>query len=80
MNTKLTLRLDDELIRSAKRYSAKTGKSVSRLVSDYFTLIGTHENAADMTLTPRVRSLLGALSKTTVDEQDYRRHLEDKHR
>ncbi|HDK16768.1 MAG TPA: antitoxin, partial [Nitrospirae bacterium] len=29
MNTKLTLRLDDNLIESAKKYSAKTGKSVS---------------------------------------------------
>ena len=29
MNTKLTLRLDDELIRSAKRYSHETGKSLS---------------------------------------------------
>lgn len=30
MNTKLTLRLDDSLIRSAKYHSAKSGKSVSR--------------------------------------------------
>ena len=36
MNTKLTLRLDDELIREAKEYSQETGKSVSRLVEDYF--------------------------------------------
>jgi len=35
VNTKLTLRLDDELIRSAKRYAGRSGKSVSRLVADY---------------------------------------------
>ena len=34
MNTKLTLRLDDHLIKSAKEYSAQTGKSVSKIVSD----------------------------------------------
>ena len=38
VNTKLTLRLDDELIASAKRHSAKAGKSVSRMVADYFAL------------------------------------------
>jgi hypothetical protein len=79
MNTKLTLRLDDGLIRSAKRHSAKSGKSISQLVSDYFTLIVAREDAADTELTPRVRSLLGALSGAAVDEQDYRRHLENKH-
>ncbi|TVR65524.1 MAG: antitoxin [Candidatus Competibacteraceae bacterium] len=79
MNTKLTLRLDDGLIRSAKRHSAKSGKSISRLVADYFTLLVAREDAADTELTPRVRSLLGALSGAAIDEQDYRRHLENKH-
>lgn len=79
MNTKLTLRLDEELIRDAKRYSAKSGKSLSQLVADYFTLIGAHERAADTELTPRVRGLLGALSGAPADERDCLRHLEDKH-
>jgi len=39
MNTKLTLRLDDHLIESAKEYSAQTGKSVSKIVSDFFEII-----------------------------------------
>jgi len=39
MNSKLTLRLDEDLIQSAKSYSAKTGKSVSKIVADYFALI-----------------------------------------
>ena len=80
MNTKLTLRLDDSLIRSAKRHSTKSGKSVSRLVSDYFALIDAMEPPPATELTPRVRLLLGSLSGASVDERDYRRHLEDKHR
>ena len=80
MNTKLTLRLDDSLIRSAKRHSTRSGKSVSRLVSDYFALIDAKEPHSATELTPRVRSLLGSLSAASVDERDYRRHLEDKHR
>jgi hypothetical protein len=80
MNTKLTLRLDDALIRSAKRYSERTGKPLSQLVADYFALIEAQDKLADAALTPRVRSLLGALARAPVNEEDYRRHLEDKHR
>ncbi len=39
MNTKLTPRLDDSLIASAKEYSAQTGKPVSKIVSDFFVII-----------------------------------------
>ena len=80
MNTKLTLRLDDELIASAKRHSAKAGKSVSRLVADYFALIDADDTLRASDLTPRVRSLLGSLANASVDEADYRAHLERKHR
>ena len=80
MNTKLTLRLDDELIRAAKQYAGRSGKSVSRLVADYFALFDADTASTDAELTPRVRRLFGALSGSPVDEQDYRRYLEDKHR
>jgi hypothetical protein len=80
VQNKLTLRLEDALIRRMKRYSATTGKSVSRLVADYFSLIdaGTDANAPEPT--PRVRSLRGALAGTGVTEKDHRRYLEKKHR
>jgi len=77
MNTKLTLRLDEKLIDRAKRHSAKSGKSVSQLVSDYFELIDDAD--ADIEITPRVRSLRGVLASSKLDERDYRRHLEEKH-
>ncbi len=80
MQTKLTLRLDDALIRSAKRYAGKSGKSVSQIVADYFALIDAGDEASGVELTPRVRSLLGAVSASMLDEGDYRRHLEGKHR
>ena len=79
MNTKLTLRLDDSLIRSAKRHSTKSGKSVSRLVSDYFAIIDAKAPRPAAELTPRVRALFGSLASASADERDYRRHLEDKH-
>jgi hypothetical protein len=80
VNTKLTLRLDEELIRSAKRYSGKSGKSVSRLVEDYFAVIEFRESASGADLTPSVRALLGSLEGSGVTEQDYHDHLAEKHR
>ena len=80
MNIKLTLRLDDHLIRLAKRHSEKTGKSVSQLVADYFALIGAVDGLPKTKLPARVQTLLGALSGARDDENAYRRHLERKHR
>jgi hypothetical protein len=80
MHTKLTLRLDERLIARAKRYSRRSGKSVSQLVADYFTLIEADEPIPGTELTPRVRAMIGALKGADVTEADYRRHLEKKHR
>jgi len=79
MNTKLTLRLDDSLIESAKRYSAQNGKSVSQVVADYFSVIKNeklNEGGGD---TPAVRALKGLLANKGIDEADYHRHIEEKH-
>lgn len=81
MHTKLTLRLDDGLIRQAKGYARRSGKSVSEIVGDLFALLGVRREGKDEeALTPAVRSLRGLLGKSGLDERDYRRHLEDKHR
>jgi hypothetical protein len=77
MNTKLTLRLDDKLISSAKRHSAESGRSISQLVADFFTLIEIE--AGEVETTPRVRSLRGVLAGSGLDASDYRRHLEEKY-
>lgn len=80
MNTKLTLRLDEHLIDRAKRYSRRSGKSVSQLVADYFALIAADEPIEGTELTPRVRAMIGSLKGASVTEEDYRRYLADKHR
>jgi len=79
MNTKLTLRLDDSLIESAKRYSARHGKSLSQVVADYFSVIKNEKMNEGDNLTPAVRSLKGLLENKGVDEADYHRHIEEKH-
>jgi hypothetical protein len=79
MLTKLTLRMDDDLIKSAKEYSAQTGKSVSRIVADLFEMIKNEKIKGEEGLTPAVRSLKGVLKGKQVDEKDYHNYLEEKY-
>jgi len=82
MQTKLTIRLDDKLIRRAKAYSRRTGKSVSQLVADYFAVLDTpieDEEEEIKNLPPITRELYGSLAGADVDEEDYRRHLIEKY-
>jgi hypothetical protein len=79
MQTKLTLRLEDTLIKQAKAYARSRGKSLSQLVADYFVLLGTEMEPAEPPLGPMTRSLRGALRGSGVDAQDYRKHLEEKY-
>jgi Family of unknown function (DUF6364) len=79
VNARLTLCIDEQLIRKAKRHAGESGKSVSALVADYFALLDTDEEMPGTELTPRVRSLIGSLKGATVTEADYRRHLEEQH-
>jgi hypothetical protein len=79
MITKLTLRMDDNLIESAKEYSAQTGKSVSRIVADLFEIIKNERMNTEETLTPTIRSLKGILKGKQGDEKDYKKYLEEKY-
>jgi hypothetical protein len=80
MHTKLTLRIEEELIERAKSYARESGKSVSKLVSDYLELLPQPEGQRKQSMTPIVRSLRGVLAGSGLDEEDYRRYLEEKHR
>ncbi|OEU59049.1 MAG: antitoxin [Desulfobulbaceae bacterium S3730MH12] len=79
MNTKLTLRLDDHLIKSAKEYSAQTGKSVSKIVSDFFTIIKNEKLTKNYSNTPTVQSLKGILSDAKLSDEDYKNYLDEKY-
>ena len=84
MQTKLTLRLDKDLIQSAKQYSKRSGKSLSQLVADYFLLLSASKTDealefSDEQLPPLTRSLKGALKGSDVSVADYKKYLEDKY-
>ena len=78
MHTKLTLRLDERLIRDAKHYARQSGKSLSQMVAEYFSAV-TSPDAIREDLTPAVSRLKGALVGTNVDPEDYRKYLESKY-
>lgn len=80
MQTKLTLRMEERLIRQAKAYARRTGKSVSGLVAGFFSQLSTAPGPPPETGSPAVRSLVGALGGMRVDEDDYRAYLIRKHR
>ncbi|NTU72356.1 MAG: antitoxin [Coriobacteriia bacterium] len=79
MKTKLTLRMDDALIDSAKRYAEDRGTSLSRMVADYFTALANPRPFEEGELGPHTRALLGALKDSGLNESDYRRYLEEKY-
>jgi len=80
MQTKLTLRLEDQLIRRAKSYARRSGKSLSELVADLFARLHAGEVPPVRELTPVVQRLVGSLAGRAVDTADYRKHLEHKYR
>lgn len=77
MQTKLTLRLEDELIKQAKEHAREQGKSLSQIVADYFTVF-TKENKKQK-IAPITKSLIGILKDSNLDEEDYKKHLEEKY-
>jgi len=79
MNTKLTLRMDDGLIKSAKNHANIIGKSVSQMVADYFYLLDKKSVKKSIQLTPIVKSLRGSLKNADIDENDYKSYLKDKY-
>jgi hypothetical protein len=79
MNNKLTLRMDESLIASAKNYAAAHGSSVSQMVANYFAALGqtaqeknqtakaapgTSNDDWEQNLGPLTRSLLGIACPT----------------
>jgi hypothetical protein len=72
--TKLTLSVDEELIRKAREYTRRYDTSISQLVSGFLERLPD----PDQEFSPTVRRLYGILPPD-ADIEDYRRHLEEKY-
>jgi len=79
MQTKLTLRMEKQLVELAKAYASTQGKSLSKMVADYFKLLSDTRGKQNDEFTPIALSLRGSLGKTQIDESDYRKYLQEKY-
>lgn len=83
--SKLTLHVDDHLIRAAKEEASARKTSVSKLVSDYFRVLGARSlrKSEQVSLPPITASLLGCIRGADSGVEDpveaYVDYLEDKH-
>lgn len=70
MATKLTLSVDESVIRDAKEYAQKTGRSVSQLVESYLKAITHPTTKKKSKLPPHLKRWHGAFK--IEDERDYK--------
>jgi hypothetical protein len=78
MDTKLTLKLDATVIQAAKAYANEQGRSLSKMVEDYFRQI-VSERKSKKQYSPLVEELSGVISDNDLDNLDYVRYLEQKY-
>jgi hypothetical protein len=86
METKLTLRMDENIIHAAKKYAQRQGVSLSKLVADYLRIISvkTHsaKNRTEIEPTPILSEIAGVLQKTSRRKdlrKEYHEYLEEKY-
>jgi len=78
MKTKLTLRMDEVVVRRAKSEAKRRGKSVSQMVSEFVDSLGAAK-PGKQDLPPVTASLLGLLKGQRVSETDHKKHLREKY-
>jgi hypothetical protein len=69
VDTKLTLKLDSEVIEKAKAYAESRGESLSRLVETYFAGLVSGEQTERSQLRGVVAELAGILASAEIDDE-----------
>lgn len=82
MDTKLTLKLDKDVIEKAKRYAVKHDISLSQMVEKYFIAVTGEGNDSSVTLSPVIRELSGVMDadSSSVYMDDYADYLTKKYK
>jgi hypothetical protein len=75
MDTKLTLNIDRDIVKKAKSYARKRGRSLSGLVENYFKALTRKESPSRVELTPKVKSMIGSFK--LPQDFDYKKELSD---
>ncbi len=81
MDTKLTLKLNEEIIEKAKEYAKSKKTSLSVLIENYLQKL-TNNKKSKNTITPLVKSLSGVISlpEDYNDKKDYTDYLTNKYK
>ncbi len=79
MSSKLTLYIEDDVIKHVKAYAKEHKLSVSKVVNNFLTLLKNHKPENETDHAPITESLQGVLKDKTVSEENYYRHLEEKY-
>lgn len=79
MDTKLTLKLNGEIIEQAKSYAKKKNTSLSKLIESYLGMLVAPDEKQEVT--PLVKSLSGVidLPKSFDNKTNYRKHILNKY-
>lgn len=78
MESKLTLRLDKEIIESAKVYAKEKNISLSKLIENMLSRMVSKQEA-EKEITPLVKSLSGVIPHPDSSE-DYKNFLDEKYK
>lgn len=85
MNTKLTLKLDKDVIEKAKEYASSQKRSLSGLIESYLQTLsnkGIYSTDNEMQISPFVKSMASGLNiPADLDhKKEYANHLIEKHK
>ena len=75
MDTKLTLKLDQEIIEKAKHYASEKKLSLSRIVENYLNSLTSDKTNNDIQISPFVKSLSSGISIPA--DYDYKKDRAD---
>lgn len=75
MDTKLTLKLDQEVIEKAKLYASDKKLSLSRLIENYLNSLTSDKSNYDLQISPFVKSLSSGVSIPA--DYDYKKDRAD---
>jgi hypothetical protein len=82
MDTKLTLKLNHEIIERAKLYASEKKLSLSRLIENYLNSLTAEQNNDELHISPFVKSLTSGI-KIPADydyKTDRANYLDEKHK
>lgn len=79
MNKKLTLNIEEDLIRFAHNYAKRSNQSISRIIENYLSALKTtKENHEE--LSSRTKELYGLFEKEPVpNKKELRKQFHEKH-